>query len=245
GNEKLWAEEKMLTIPMINQWQNYEKLSFFVTATCDFGKYDDPTQVSGGEHLMFSAKGGAIGMVTTSRPVYSNTNFLLNNALYDVIFNKEANQSLRLGDIIKTTKNNSISGYRNRNFSLLGDPSMRLAYPKQKILINEISNTGSAATQDTLKALGKINIRGFIANEDSSKLTSFNGKANVTIYDKPVNTSTLSSNGAVMEYKVQNRVLFRGKVSVRAGEFLITFVVPKNINYEFGRGKMSLYGYDE
>lgn len=245
GNENLWAEEKLLTIPMIEQWKNYDKLSFFVTATCDFGKYDDPGQVSGGESLMFSEKGGAIGMVTTSRPVYSNTNFLLNNALYNVIFNKEGTAPLRLGDIIRITKNNSIQGYRNRNFSLLGDPSLTLAFPDRQIKITAIESAASNQHQDTLKALSKMKIHGYIAGYDDVKLSSFNGVANVTIYDKPVISSTLPGNGAVMDYAEQNQVLFRGKVSIKSGEFTIELMVPKNIDYAYGNGKISIYAYDE
>src|SRR5690606_30924817 len=94
GNESVWAEERILTTTMINEWENYDKLSLFVTATCEFGKYDSPLQISGGEMLLLSPKGGAIALVTTSRPVYSNTNFLLNSALYDVIFTKEENANL-------------------------------------------------------------------------------------------------------------------------------------------------------
>ena len=104
GNESVWAKERILTTSMINEWENYNKLSLFVTATCDFGKYDNPLQISGGELLLLSSKGGAIGLVTTSRPVYSNTNFLLNSALYDVIFEKNCLRRYKTGRIDKRNK---------------------------------------------------------------------------------------------------------------------------------------------
>ena len=37
--------------------------------------------------------------------------------------------SLCFGDIIKIAKNNSGSGPNKRNFTLLGDPALKLAYP--------------------------------------------------------------------------------------------------------------------
>lgn len=245
GNESIWAEEKILTFDMINQWENYDKLPLFVIATCEFGKYDDPYQVSGGEQLLLSPKGGAIGLVATSRPVYSNTNFLLNNALYDVIFDKTPSGSLRLGEIVKTTKNNSVSGWRNRNFTLLGDPSMQLAIPQKSIKISDIYVEEPKPTFDTLKALSKVHIQGYVSNYDGSKATDFNGVAHATVYDKPSTSATLSVNGPVMSYNEQNNMLFKGKVTVKDGSFHIEFIVPKNIDYALGNGKLLLYALDQ
>ena len=36
-------------------------------------------------------------------------------------------------------------------------------------------------------------------------------------------------------------MLFKGKSSVNNGEFTFSFIVPKDINYDFGNGKISLY----
>lgn len=245
GNESIWAEEKILTLSMINQWENYDKLSLFVVATCEFGKYDDPYQVSGGEQLLLSPKGGAIALVATSRPVYSNTNFLLNSALYDVIFTKNASESLRLGDIIKSTKNRSLSGYKNRNFTLLGDPSLKLAIPEKEIEITALYADMQKEEFDTLKALSKINIQGNVVHNDGSTAQAFNGIANVVVYDKPFTSATLSDNGPIMTFSEQNNVLFKGKASIKNGAFNVQFYVPKNINYTFGHGKISLYGLDK
>lgn len=245
GNESIWAEEKILTLDMINQWENYDKLPLFVIATCEFGKYDDPYQVSGGEQLLLSPKGGAMGLVATSRPVYSNTNFLLNNALYDVIFNKTEAGGLRLGEIVKTTKNNSVSGWRNRNFTLLGDPSMQLAIPQKSISINDIYTEAPQAAFDTLKALSKVHIHGYVSNHDGSRAVGFNGVAHLAIYDKPLTSSTLSANGPIMAYKEQNNMLFKGKATVKEGRFQIELMVPKNIDYAYGNGKLQLYALDQ
>jgi hypothetical protein len=62
----------------------------------------------------------------------------------------------RLGDAMKYTKNNSLSGSINRNFALLGDPSMRLAYPEEEVVIHKINDIPITEGVDTLKALRKI-----------------------------------------------------------------------------------------
>ncbi|MGB3780049.1 MAG: type IX secretion system sortase PorU, partial [Tunicatimonas sp.] len=82
GSETRWTQENIFNVNTINQLRNYDQLPFFVTATCEFGRHDDPDRVSGAEQLILSERGGAIGLVTTARPVYSNTNLLLNQAFY-------------------------------------------------------------------------------------------------------------------------------------------------------------------
>jgi hypothetical protein len=86
GGEVGWAQEQILSIPQITAWQNRNRLPLLVTATCEFGRYDDPGVVSGAEFAVLSDKGGAIGLITTTRPVFSNTNYALNVAFYNAIF---------------------------------------------------------------------------------------------------------------------------------------------------------------
>ena len=104
GNETRWAQENIFNVNTINQLRNYDQLPFFVTATCEFGRYDDPTLVSGAEQLVLSDRGGAIGLVTTTRPVFSNSNFLLNKAFYEQVFVQESGEHLAMGEIFRRTK---------------------------------------------------------------------------------------------------------------------------------------------
>jgi len=45
--------------------------------------------------------------------------------------------------------------------------------------------------------------------------------------------------------KVQNSVLYKGKASVENGHFSFEFVVPKDINYSYGSGKISYYANND
>ena len=128
GNEFFWTEEKILDDNSIYNWNNRSKLPLFITATCEFGKFDDPLISFGGELLLNKDNGGAIALLTTTRPVFSQTNYRLNNQFYKNVFTKIDNNFRRLGDIFRDTKNNSLSGPINRNFALLGDPSLKLIY---------------------------------------------------------------------------------------------------------------------
>ena len=97
GNERLWMQEEILTKSDIQSLTNRNKLPIFVTATCEFGRYDDPIRTSGAEDLLILEQGGAIALLTTSRPVFASTNFSLNRAFHENIFREENNNNLRLG----------------------------------------------------------------------------------------------------------------------------------------------------
>jgi hypothetical protein len=251
GGESGWAEEKILTIGNILSWKNYDNLPLFVTATCEFGRYDDPARTSGAEMILLKKNNGGIGLVTTTRPVFSNTNYYLNQAFYQAVFEPTATGMPRLGDIVRQTKNNSLSGSVNRNFSLLGDPSMRLAYPQHEAVLTHLNGKSLEDDLnegiDTLKALSLITLSGEIRQRNTkNRLESFNGEVFVTIHDKPTQMSTLGTENDgrpsdKMNFELRKNLIFEGKASVSQGMFSLSFVVPKDIDYRFGKGKISFY----
>lgn len=244
GGESGWTQEAILDVFMIDDWSNSKTLPLFVTATCEFGRHDDPRRDSGGEKTILNPNGGAIAIVTTARPVYSSTNFELNKAFYNAIFSKQDGIYLTLGEIFQATKNNSLKGSSNRNFSLLGDPSMRIAYPNYTISIDKINGKNISANYDTLKALSVGNLNGHISLNNKI-VTTFNGSAFITIYDKTIAKKTLGNENEPFTYEEWSNILFNGQVSVENGVFEAEFVIPKNINYQTGQGRISLYATDE
>jgi hypothetical protein len=44
-----------------------------------------------------------------------------------------------------------------------------------------------------------------------------------------------------MEFKLQNNILFSGKTTAKNGKFSFTFIVPRDIDYTYGTGKISYY----
>lgn len=241
GGESGWAEEQILTRADILSWNNFNRLPLLVTATCEFGRYDDPNVVSGAELALLSAKGGAIGLLTTTRPVFANTNFLVNDAFYHFAFQAINNQMPRLGDLMRLTKNNSLSGRNNRNFALLGDPSMRLAYPQQQIVITKL-NSKTLEKTDTLRALSKITLEGEVRVLGSQAInSSFNGQVFVKVFDKETQMTTLGTESSRMSFVERKNLLFEGLMSIRNGRFVGSFVLPKDIDYRYGLGKILLY----
>lgn len=244
GAETGWMQERVLTLESIDEWNNSSKLPLLVTATCEFGRNDDPNIFSGAEKLIFKADGGALAMVTTARPVFSSTNYDLNVAFYGSILNESNGEYPRLGDIIRFTKNNSLRGSLNRNFLLLGDPSMRIAYPENQIRINTINDDLlNVDSPDTLRALQQVSITGVVESSNQI-IRNFNGVLKFTLLDKNITVQTKGTESEVFEFKERNSTLFSGSASVTNGQFQLDFVVPKNINYQFGKGKMTFYATD-
>lgn len=237
GGENGWAQEGILDLFMIDSWTNKNRLPLFVTATCEFGRHDDPVRSSGAERTVLNPNGGSIAIVTTGRPVSSGSNFLLNKAFYLNVFKKINGRYPTLGEVFMGTKNESLNGSSNRNFSLLGDPSMTLAYPEKQVLIDNV--TTSISTDDTLKALSRVTIQGHVENS-----VDFQGTAQITVFDKQNSFQTLGNENPVYKYKELDNIIFQGYASINNGSFNTEFIVPKNINYELGRGKISVYAID-
>ncbi|GAA4431841.1 type IX secretion system sortase PorU [Pontibacter saemangeumensis] len=247
GNEISLAAEQILTLPQVNSWTNKDKLTFFLTATCEFGRYDDPARVSGAETALLLEGGGAVGLVTTTRPVYSTDNRVLNRNFFKSAFTPLNNRMPRLGDLVLQTKNNSISdtiggstGVNNRNFSLLSDPSLQLAYPALQAQITHIN--GSEASADTISALSKVTLKGQVTTSTGSVASGFSGDLHLTVFEKLATRYTLGDESSQkVPVKVRENIIYDGKASVQQGQFETTFVVPKDIAYDYGTGKIALY----
>ncbi|MBT5090186.1 MAG: type IX secretion system sortase PorU, partial [Flavobacteriales bacterium] len=226
-----WTQERILELDQINAWNNEKKLPLFMTATCKFSYFDNPEQTSAGEHVLLNPNGGAIALLSTTRLVYSAPNYNLNTKFINTLFEKVDGEFPRLGDVFKQTKVLSGTSANNRNFTLLGDPALCLAYPKYKVQ--------TTSMLDTLKALGEVNVSGEV-QDDLVALDSFNGTVYVTIYDKEIIRTTLGQESCTpMPYRDQNNILYKGAATVTNGDFSFSFIVPKDIAYNYGAGKIS------
>ncbi|WP_338763261.1 type IX secretion system sortase PorU [Bernardetia sp. ABR2-2B] len=242
GSEASLATEAVVDLASVSNWKNLNNLPMFVTATCEFGRYDNPQVFSVGERLMTNEDGGGIALVTTTRPVTASTNFILAKAFYNNVFKRLPNGEMpRLGDVIKATKNESLSKL-NRNFTLLGDPALRLNYPKAEAIITEVRANGSVV--ESVKALDKVTLSGQIVNNNTLS-SDFSGDLDITIYDKPAELRTYGDESQPTFYNDWQNVLYRGKVRINEGRFEITFVVSKDINYNLASGRVVMYAKHE
>lgn len=238
-----WAHERVLQISDIESYTNLYKLTLFVTATCEFSKYDDPAIESAGEMLLSNSKGGAIALVTTVRLVYSSANKLMNQGFMDNVFLPVNGVIPPLGEVFRKGKNSIGGDTNNRKFTLLGDPALTLNYPAYNVITTAINSHPVQTASDTIKALQLVTIEGKVNDFSGNTMTSFNGTLYPTVYDKPITYQTLSNDPSsqVRNFVLQKNIIYNGKASVKGGVFSFSFVVPKDISYQYGFGKLSYY----
>lgn len=197
GAEDGLTTEKLLTLSDILAFRNAGRLPVWLTATCQFGKFDNPGVVSGAELMLLRPQGGAIALLTTTRPVYSSTNQLVNQAFFKNITGVKT-----LGELFRLTKNRSVRGEINRNFSLLGDPTLPLP----------AWNTEPAFSlaENSLTAYRKVKFSGRAENIQ-------NGSALVSVIDKPGTKKTLGTfpDGPAFDYKLRSEVIFQGRFPIK------------------------------
>ncbi len=243
ANENALAHEKVLELNDIDGWSNYNKLPIFVTATCEISRFDLEEEESGGEHILFNRNGGGIGLFSTTRLVYSNPNFILNKEFYEHVFSQDENgENLRMGEIMRRSKNGVNTGTNKRNFTLLADPALRLSYPKHQVLTETINGKPVGQQTETISALSTVTVKGRVADHLGNILDDFNGELVPIVYDKVETVQTIGNGGEnPMTFKVQNNIIYKGVSTVANGNFEFTFIVPKDISYSVASGKIIYY----
>lgn len=250
ANTRVLAHEKVIMVKDILQWRNFERLPLFVTATCEFSRFDDPKEKSGGEHVLLSPRGGAVALFSTTRLVYATPNHTLTQNFYKSMFEErpdyvegQSDRYYRLGDLIMLAKNATAGEVNKRNFMLLGDPALMLHYPDKGMGVKAINGKIITEPLDTLKALSMVEIEGEVVNH--SKEGEFVGESEITLFDKAKEITTLANTGGEpFVFTTRESTVYKGRSSVVNGDFSARFIVPKDIMYDYGSGRISLYASD-
>lgn len=250
GPERL-AEEVVLDQAIVNNLNNQYRLPLFITATCDFAPYDNPVLNSLGENLITRQKTGAIALMTTTRVVFANSNRIQNNSYLKVALQPDATGRYKtLGEAVQASKNltYTTSGdiINNRKFALLGDPAMTLAFPVLNVQPTTVNGKNISAGADTLSATEFVTMDGEVRDNAGVVQNNFSGTVYLSLFDKVKSVTTLANDptSVAVPFSDQSTVLFRGKASATAGKFSFKFRLPKDINFQYGAGKISLYAQD-
>ena len=244
GGESGWAHERVLHVSDIQKWDNIDRLPLFITATCSFGRFDNPNKLSAAEHIILHPSGGGIAIVTTVRLVYASQNKRLNGDFLSHLYESENGKMLTIGEIMRRGKNDAANtGTNNRKFALLGDPALTLAYPKYDVVTTSVNGKDISLASDTLRALTEVTVTGEIHDASGGLLSDFNGTLYPRVFDKSATVETLAndndSNKA--EFQLRKNNIFKGQATVENGRFSFKFIVPKDIAYQYGAGRISYY----
>jgi hypothetical protein len=246
GNTENLSDEQVIKHNDILKY-TYKHLPLWITATCDFCRFD-AVATSAGEDVFLRDKSGGIALFTTSRVAFTDINERMNRQFMNLLFKKENDLYLTLGEVMKQTKLGEKTDKRKLGFCLIGDPALRLSYPKHRVQVTTIN--GSPVGKDTVvfNANAWITVEGDILDTKGSLVSDFNGELRAKILDGYRRDSTLGNNPYKNKiyYHDYFNTVFEGGGSVKDGKFKFTFKVPKDISYSDNTcGKMSLYAFDK
>jgi len=267
GSPSSMSAEDMMHISDIRQ-MSFENLPLWITATCDFGRYDTDEN-SAGEEVFLNKKSAGIALFTTTRVVYSNGNQSINRLLVKYIFEKNSEgQHHTLGDIIRLSKAEMGADNGNKlNFILIGDPALQLNYPEWNVALKSINGIPTGNDTVNFRALEQVSLEGAIEDANGNLLTDFNGTLNAKIFDgrqlnlsvttKPYDSDNpyelinnpdyvLDDNNLIhwTFYDYPN-VVYQGQETVENGQFSMSFIVPIDISYTKNEAIMNFYASDK
>ena len=239
GGYNAITNESILNLKDIAGMTNKNQ-AFWLFATCNFAQCDAGKR-SAAETAVLNPKGGAIGILAATRTVYAPQNTNLNRSVCDTLFGHSDvfHYDMTLGEAILIGKNLLGSDENKLAYVLLGDPCMRLNYPTDY-------HVETLTEMDTLNALSVQHVEGRIIDEDLNTVSDFNGKVDITIYDKMQSIPTRDNDNAggdprVVAYNDYPNTIFSGATDVKDGLFNYTFMVPKDIRYNFNNGRIVYY----
>jgi hypothetical protein len=243
GGENGLGHESYIDLNQIDAWNNYNTLPLFITVTCEFSRYDNPTRIAGGEKALSNPHGGSINMITTSREVYIGSGASFNVQLFEDVIEYHTDDNLTIAQSLVRTKNRNASYAQRLFISFFGDPAMHLSKPKPKVKLTHMNDVDISQDLDTIKALSHVYFKGIVTDKNNNLLPDFNGDLSITVYDKITMRQTLNNDGEsdIIDFDVRDSKIFNGKATVENGEWQFDFIAPRDIRIAYGEAKLSFY----
>ncbi|MBD3257358.1 type IX secretion system sortase PorU, partial [candidate division GN15 bacterium] len=236
GNPDVWAHEHVLErgsdLPRI---QNYDRLPLVFAASCAIGFFDDPRREGMAEDFMASTSGGAIGVISATRLVYSGPNSLLNQQVYSNLFGPDKMSVCEALYAAKLQRQYPDSIPRpienDRSYVYMGDPYLHLAEPELTVEYTEVP--------DSLVALSRTRVAGRLVDEQGSPV-AVDGVLEVSVFDA-YREKMFATNLDTVDYSVDGPEIFRGSATVSGGSFSFEFIPPLDISYGRPGARISAY----
>lgn len=226
------------------------RLPFWITASCDIAPFDQPL-ASFGSNLMSNENGGAIGMLSTTRTVFSYQNKLINQCFSKYVLSQDkSGQPYALGDALRLAKNELVSagGMTDKtanklNYVLLADPALKLHRSTYTAVVDSFANSAVSDAGLSAQAGGVVSVTGHIELNGVPQ-SDFDGVLYSTVFDTEREVTCLNNLNVAdkpFKYNARDRILSTGTDSVRAGKFSFSFPVPLDINYSGEAGLLNLF----
>ncbi len=242
GNGMALTHEYKLWTTLEARNTTYPHLPIITTACCDVARYDG--NIRGLLEIMFhKPKGGAIAMVTTTRSAYASGNDALNQAFIRNMFgNTSTGQMPTIGEVYMRTKQSfgHVTSYNKMMFVLIGDPAIKINYPKPYFKINKINGYTIGSSNIATGELRQITIEAAVYTPDGSQIdTSFNGDATLAIYD--YEKKELTENGRDIFFP--RNLLTQVEGRVENGIFVCNTIMPRYFQNPGYTGLISVFAH--
>lgn len=234
GSATYIGTERFIELSDIDTYTNTDRLPLFVTSTCSYGKYDQPEDLCGAEACQL-APAAAIAVISASRPISHTERFNNDVVCYALDPHNTIGDALRLAKC-RTAVSQCIG--------LTGDPALRLSQPENRVVVTHINERPvSEGVDDTATVLSRVTVAGEIQDSNGVLLTDFEGTLYPIVYDRAVQTSTLANDnpGTEVAFTQQKNILYRGSHAVVGGRFEYSFIVPRDVAYQYDYAKLSHY----
>ncbi len=248
GNEESFAVERIFEKADAQVLNNRYKYPLFITITCEFTRFDDPNRPTGGEYMYWNKAGGAISLLATTRQIGQSLGIQLNEEIYANLFTMENNSYLSIAESLRRSKI-AVGGSNKRVVFYVGDPALKLAIPRPKVVLTKVNGEDINATTLSLQALSLATLTGEVLDENNVLIANYNGDLAVQVYDKNLNRLTLDNdnvslppyNQPKLNFVTLGEVIYRGNASVVNGKFEFSFIVPQDIQIPVGNARVSFY----
>ena len=242
GNGMSLTHEYNMWTTMEARHTSYPHLPIITTACCDVARYD--SSIRGLIEIMFhKPDGGAIALVTTTRSAYASGNDALNQAFVRNMFGYlKAGHMPTIGEAYMLTKQSfgRISNYNKMMFVLIGDPAMRVNFPKPYFKVRKVNGQTIGSNYISTGELRQITVEAAVYTPDGTHIdTGFNGDATLSIYD--YEKKELTENGRDIFFPRSLLTQVQGRVE--NGIFIGKAIIPRYVQNPGNKGMISIYAH--
>ncbi len=229
GSSKLWRTTDVRS-------NHYNRWPIVSTACCNVARFD-ANSIGIAEAMLHERNGGAIALLTSARDVVSENNDALNRAFVNQLFSAGASGAMpTLGEVYMKTKQSfgsTITDHNKMSFLLLGDPALKVNYPRPLFSITRVNGTTVGTDSIAVAPLQRVVVEADVLTPTLDGTdTSFDGEAILTLYGaKRYHTSYQSSVGLWYETRKiyhERPLLAQVHGTVTAGHFVGELIVPRN-----------------
>lgn len=235
---------------------NGMRMPLVVAASCDVGKFNDPTVQSLGELIVVAPTNGAIAVVSATEEAFSGQNAQLNRFFYTHLFQRDTLAIGQAGDdvlpgigqyhvpvsaaLLAAKLDAAFSETNNSKYQVMGDAATRLNLPRLWADVTLHDETGAPLAE---VARGRtVTFRGRVLDSPGGSQLPYEGIARMLIEDStPLEETPVSCyGGAPASYLYKAGPMYHGDVSVAGGAFEGRFVAPMDASLGT-RGRVRTY----